>query len=445
MNKILLIDDDPDFIKVLGARLTKKGFDLISAASAKEGMQKIESDYPDVVLLDVKLPDKSGVDMVSDIKKFNENISVIMVSGYGDVKFVVSAIKAGASDYIQKPVNSDDLCEKLSFLLEIKNEKMKENDLRGFGLIIGQSQPIKHMIKEIVKVASSDAPILLRGESGTGKTILAKIIHDHSKRYDKPFVIINCPTIPENLLESELFGHEKGAFTGASSEKIGKFELAQNGTLFLDEIGDLSEDLQAKLLRVLQNHEFERVGGLNTIKINARIIAATNRNLEDSMERRLFREDLFYRLNVLPIFIPSLRERRDDIPLLAKHFLQYFSKREKKNFEPLSEKIFEKLKSYDWPGNVRELENAVERAVVLSKSSKLSQIDFVLGKAKPEILLKTDEEKKMSIGTVQHDAIIKALKSSQGNISKAAKILGIGRDTFYRWMKRHGIDISRKK
>jgi len=270
---------------------------------------------------------------------------------------------------------------------------------------------------------------------------VAQIIHAHSPRRDKPFVTIACPAIPENLLESELFGHEKGSFTGAIKDTPGRFEIADGGTIFLDEIGDLSPNLQAKLLRVLQNHEFEKVGGAKTLKVDVRIIAATNRNLEQAMQEKHFREDLFYRLNVLPIYVPPLRDRKEDIKPLAGHFVAYYSKKIGKRFSSISEQILEHLMGYDWPGNVRELQNVIERAVVLGKEPRLTVTDFILGIRQPDVPEKRGAFR--SIRDLEFRALTDALEKAAGNISKAAKILGVGRDTLYRRMKKYNIGLKR--
>jgi len=339
-------------------------------------IEKITNFDPDIILLDVILPTKTGIEILEEIKNARIMAPVLMISNREDSKLIVAAMKAGASDYIPKMADNDELWEKIKKLSEMQQMKSAEAELKNFSNIIGDSDSTKNMMKMISKVVHTDAPVFLRGESGTGKSLVAETIHSHSNRNNHPFVTINCPSIPTNLLESELFGHEKGSFTGAIKTKEGKFEIANSGTVFLDEIAELPMDLQVKILRVIQNKEFERVGGLKTIKTDVRILAATNKNVEKAVKEGFFREDLFYRLNVLPIYIPSLRERKDDIPLLVKHFFDLHTKKEGKKFNPISKELIEMLQKYSWPGNIRELENVVERAIILGKEPEIKVRDF---------------------------------------------------------------------
>ena len=374
-----------------------------------------------------------------------------MISNREDSKLIVSAMKAGASDYIPKTADNEELWEKIKKLSEIQQIKSAETELKNFSNIIGDSESTKNMMKMISKVTQTDAPVFLRGESGTGKSLIAETIHSHSNRKKGPFLTINCPAIPINLLESELFGHEKGSFTGAIRTKEGKFEVANGGTVFLDEIADLPMDLQVKILRVIQNKEFERVGGVKTIKTDVRIIVATNKNVEKAVKDGSFREDLFYRLNVLPIYIPSLRDRKDDIPMLVKHFFDLHTKREGKKFNPLSKEIIEMLQRYPWPGNIRELENIVERAIILGKEPELRIHDFPENLGQKNFIEERtyndgNNEKTangpLSLKDMEYQKMVNALKECSGNISKAAKILNVSRDTLYRRMKKHGIELK---
>ncbi len=356
-------------------------------------------------------------------------------------------MKAGASDYVQKPIEFESLWEKISQLLEMRLERDTEKELVGLygnGIVLGKSPQARQLIREISKVANSDATVLLRGDSGTGKSLVAEVIHSHSQRQEKPFVTVNCAAIPETLLESELFGHEKGAFTGAIREKIGKFELANTGTIFLDEIGDLTLELQVKILRVLQGREFERVGGLKTIRVDVRVIAATNRPLEKAIHEKRFREDLFYRLNVLPIYIPPLRERKEDIPLLIDYFFEFYCRKYNKKLEPFSPEVLEGLFNYDWPGNIRELQNVIERAIVLGRKPQISPIDFAIS-ASPSFSKVAVDEGFSSIRQLEHRTLLKALQQTHGNISKAARLLGIGRDTVYRRLKKYKIGLKQER
>jgi transcriptional regulator with PAS, ATPase and Fis domain len=352
-------------------------------------------------------------------------------------------MQKGASDYIPKTVENNELVDKIRKLYEMTYAKKTSGKIRSYSEIVGESNCIRNLIDVISTVAQSNMPVFLKGESGTGKSLIAETIHKYSKRKDGPFVTINCPATSPMLLESEFFGHEKGSFTGAINTKEGKFEIANGGTIFLDEIGTLSLDLQVKILRVIQNKEFERVGGLKTIKVDVRIIAATNQDIEQSVQEGKFREDLYYRLNVLPIFVPPLRNRKEDIPILAEHFLKQFAKSEGKKFNKLSNEVLTFLRSYDWPGNIRELDNIIGRAVVMGREPDLKISDFSsITEAKNKITKKIDEEPLTSLKDMEHTELVRALKDSSGNISRAAKILGISRVALYRRMKKYGIELK---
>ena len=379
--RILIVDDDPVTVNILKKLSGSMGFDSFSAFSAAGGHELARKENPDLILLDLNLPDQTGIDLIPALKLLNEAIPIIMVSGSGETVDIVSAMQAGASDYVQKPIDTSLLSDKIMKLIEMKrltSTKKKILDKSSDDFLLGSSPKMKRVILEISKIANSEAPVLILGESGTGKSLAAQIIHKYSSRRDDPFIAINCAAIPVSLLESELFGHVKGAFTGAVADKQGKFEAAHRGSIFLDEIGDLMPDLQVKLLRVLQGQEFERVGSVSTIKVDVRVIAATNRNLEEAIAAKGFREDLYYRLNVLPLVMPPLRERREDIALLLNHFIKLSSHKEDKTFRDLSPKIIDNLCDYSWPGNVRELQNVVERAVVMGREPELKMSDFTI-------------------------------------------------------------------
>ena len=443
--RVLIVDDDPISVKILEKFLEAGGYETNSAFSAKEGIENAKKFNPDLVLLDLKLPDKSGIDVIPIIKSINDEIPIIMVSGSGETNDIVSAMKSGASDYVQKPIDSAPLLGKIKNLLEIKKISSTQKELTDagkYGLILGESPQIKRLIRELSKISAADSPVLILGESGVGKSLLAQLIHQYSNRRQGPFVTINCAAIPANLLESELFGHVKGSFTGAVQDKPGKFEYADKGTIFLDEIGDLSLDLQVKLLRVLQGQEFERVGGLKTIHVDVRIVAATNRNLEEAIVTRQFREDLFYRLNVLPIFIPPLRERKEDVAILANHFFQHYCSKTNKRFDGIPDTVMKYLLDYKWPGNVRELQNVIERAVVLAKEPNLKMPDFIFSQPSPQHKTQQTMETITSIKTIEKNALMKALEQTGGNISKAAKILNLSRDTIYRRLKKYKIALK---
>ena len=437
-NKALIIDDNEDFVELLGKQLELHGLEVLSAGSAEEGIRLAREARPDIALVDVRLPDRDGVSLVGALREENPELPIIMVSGLGDPQHVVAAMQAGAVDYVQKPIDGAVLLRKIDDAMEVFRDISIEKELTGGGLILGTSMQVQRLIRDISKVASARAPVLLLGESGTGKTLVAETIHAHSGRRSRPFVTISCPSIPEHLLESELFGHERGAFTGAVQGKEGKFELADGGTIFLDEIGDLPLELQVKILRVLQNHEFERVGGLKTIRVDVRIIAATNRNLEEAMRARRFREDLYYRLNVLPLYLPALRDRRGDIPQLAEAFLRTSCRKANKRFEKISDEILARMAAYDWPGNIRELQNVIERAVVLGREPTLQPEDIVLGPAG-----ELPAGPVGSVADIENRALVRALETSGGNISRAARLLGVGRDTVYRRLRKYGIGVKR--
>jgi two-component system NtrC family response regulator len=447
----LIIDDNKDFCSLLVKVLEKRGCESLCLNDTTNIISKATNFNPDIILLDVMLPTKSGIAVLEEIKKAGVSAPVLMISNREDAKLVVSAMKAGASDYIPKTADNDELWEKIKKLAEMQQLRTADSELKNFSNIIGESESTKSMMKMISKVTQTDAPVFLRGESGTGKSLIAETIHSHSNRKHRPFMTINCPSIPQNLLESEFFGHEKGSFTGAIKTKEGKFEIADGGTVFLDEIAELTMDLQVKILRVIQNKEFERVGGLKTIKTDVRIIAATNKDVEKAVKEGAFREDLYYRLNVLPIYVPSLRERKDDIPLLAKYFFELHEKKEGKKFNPLSNEIMEMLQRYPWPGNIRELENVIERAIILGKEPNIRPSDFSEDLNQKVFInnITTDNKgdaKKsdgpLSLKDMEYEGLVAALQSSSGNISKAAKLLNVSRDTLYRRMKKHGIELK---
>lgn len=443
--KILVVDDNKDYCSLITKMLEKNGATVICNYDAIMLSKSIKDFDPSVILLDVMLPDRSGIEVIPSIKKVT-NCPVVMISNREDSKLIVAAMKAGATDYIPKTASSEELWEKIKKLNEIQLTKDAEGKIKIETPIIGESLLAKNLLKMLVQIAQSDAPVFLRGESGTGKSLIAQTLHSISPRKDSPFVTINCPAIPSALLESELFGHEKGSFTGAIKTKEGKFEAANNGTIFMDEIGDLSIDLQVKVLRVIQNKEFERVGGLKTIKTNTRIIAATNSNIEKAVQEGRFREDLYYRLNVLPIYVPALRERKEDIPKLVEYFLKAASEKEGKSFEPLSQDVMGLLTEYTWPGNIRELENSIERAVILGKEPVLRTSDFSMQRNIPLQQLQqpvvTPSQTPMSLKDIEYKNLVEALNKTSGNVSKTAKMLGLSRDTLYRKMKKYGIGLK---
>ncbi len=455
-SRILIVDDDEKIQQLIAYDLESEGYEIDVAASAEEALSLLgEGGRYDIVMLDVRLPDAEGVQALERIHAVDSGVPVIMISAYATIELAVQAVKIGAYDFLAKPFELEEMrirvrnairSRSLSDEVKTLREQLKEK--YRFDNIIGKSEKMQRVYRLLQDVAASDSTVLITGESGTGKELVAHAIHANSRRANKPFIVINCAAIPETLLESELFGHEKGAFTGAVARKLGKFEAAEGGSVFLDEIGDLTPSLQVKLLRVLQEREFERLGGLEKIKVDVRIISATNKDLEKEVEAKRFREDLFYRLNVLQIALPPLRERQEDIPLLAMHFLEQYSSRLNKRVTGISREAIESLEGHPWRGNVRELENAVERAVVMAKDSVLERDDFPLQAGAPleipgkERFLK-DTESMPSVDTLEKEALEMAIEKCSGNISMAAKKLGIGRDTIYRKMRKY--KISRAK
>ncbi len=457
--KILIIDDDDLVSASLKKVLTKLNFNVETCLRAGEAENIVREFQPDIVLLDIYLTTHNGIDILRLLKKKFPSIPVIMITGYSDVKIAVTAIKAGAFDFLLKPID----LEHLKFVLDkaVENIRLKtevnklsslleENELtREF---FGKSAKIQRIIASVEKLSGSgDTTMLLEGESGTGKEVFAKFIHQKSPRSKAPFITINCATIPKDLAESELFGHEKGAFTGASTKtKLGKFELADGGTILLDEIGELSLDLQVKLLRVLQERKFYRLGGEKEVSVNVRVLAATNRNLEEEVARGMFREDLYYRLNVAKIKIPPLRERKEDIPYIAYSFLNEFSKKFGKSVQGIDANGMELLKSYLWKGNIRELRNVMERVMLLAEEEELTDSHFSFLLESKDVIETEDEKfilqippKGIKIDLVLKTLILKTLKITNGNQVKAAKVLGLSRSKLRYRMEQLGIEVTK--
>ncbi|MGE5185507.1 MAG: sigma-54-dependent transcriptional regulator, partial [Acidobacteriota bacterium] len=371
--RILVVDDEANARSALGELLTDEGFQVETAADAFKALGKFESFLPHVVITDLKMPGMDGIELVRKLRASEDPPAVIVMTAFGAVATAVEAMRAGAAEYLVKPLNFDELLIQIDKVFENQQLRRETRQLRARvrdrvapGNIVGTSPPMQRVFEVVDQVAPSKATVLITGESGTGKELIANAIHQRSPRANGPFVKLHCAALAESLLESELFGHEKGAFTGAVARKEGRFEIANGGTLFLDEIGEISQSIQVKLLRFLQEHEFERVGGTQTLKVDVRVVAATNRNLQDAVAQGKFREDLFYRLNVVALEMPPLRARRADIPALAHFFLERYARSNEKTIESFSPETLQLLSSYDWPGNVRELENAIERAVVLT-------------------------------------------------------------------------------
>ena len=447
---VLLVDDHKPFRDSLAKILEGKGMRVFSANDGEEALEILRKDEIHLVLTDLKMPRMDGVELLKVAKTIRPEVEVILITGYGTVDTAVTAMKDGAYDYIQKPFKPQEIIklvrkaiEKQSLVLENRILQERIKDFQKFEKIVGRSPAMRRVLEIVAQVAPSLATILIQGESGTGKEVIAQAIHDLSPRVNKPFIKVSCAALPETLLEAELFGYERGAFTGAIARKEGRFELADGGTLFLDEIGEVSPTVQVKLLRVLQVGEFERLGGTKTIRADVRLVTATNMNLLEAVERKAFREDLFSRLNVITLTLPPLREREGDIPLLAHHFLEIFKKKNNKEVKGFSQEALEVMLRYPWPRNVRQLENAIERAVVLTKEEMIAPEDLP-----PEILkalemptaqeaaLMDEKTISISLGTpleaIEKRVIEETLRHSRGDKNVASKILGISARTIYR-------------
>jgi DNA-binding NtrC family response regulator len=449
--KILLVDDEKDALEAMRMGLEpEKSYEILTSLSRNEAINIIKSSSIDIVVTDLKLKDGSGLDIVNFIQEKYSRISIIVVTAFGSVETAIEAIRGGAYDYLQKPIRLTELKRAINRLtenikLKKENEKLKKQigDQQDKSQLIGISPKFRDILELIKQVAPAQSTVLITGESGTGKEIVASAIHSASLRHNKPFVTINCGAIPENLIEAELFGYERGAFTGAQKQKKGKIEIAHQGTLLLDEIGDLPKNMQVKLLRVFQNGELEHLGATATIKVDVRIIAATNADLEKMVKEGTFREDLYYRLNVISFHLPPLRDREEDIIYLAQHFIDKYNLINKKNIEGLDQKVIKEMRYYPWKGNIRELENMIERAVVLSKEKMLKLHHFPLFNS-----LYTDSingmkmEAGMSLADIEKEAIKKTLRYHRYDKNKTAMSLQIGLATLYRKMKEYGLDVN---
>jgi DNA-binding NtrC family response regulator len=451
MENILVVDDDPKILEVMADVLRQAGYDVDEAKDGKKAIKCIDAGCYDLVFTDLNLPKLDGMKVLRHVLDESPDTMCIILTGYGTIKGSVEAIKMGAFDYISKPVKSDELVMVVEKALKyrrlerenilLKQQLRKKYQFENF---IGDSKPIQKVFELIEKVADTDSTVLITGESGTGKELIAKAIHYNSYRRDNPMVVINCGAIPEELLESELFGHEKGAFTGAHKMRVGRFELANGGTIFLDEIGDMSPNLQVKLLRVLQEQKFERVGGTRTLEIDVRIIAATNKNLINAVNQGTFRQDLYYRLNVIPIRVPPLRHRKSDIPLLIDFFLKRIDPRKRNGINGFSSEATDVLAAYDWPGNVRELENMVERMSILANGDKVDMEDIpesIKGKAgrveSVEVTIPKDGIVfDQAVEEYEKKLILEALNETNWVKTKAAKLLKINRTTLIEKMKK---------
>ncbi|MCP4106411.1 MAG: sigma-54-dependent Fis family transcriptional regulator [Desulfobacteraceae bacterium] len=439
--KILIVDDELIVRESLGGWLERDGHYIEKVASGEEALETLKDSRFDILLVDIKMEGMSGLDVLKRVKENDPDIAVVMITAYGSIPTSIDAMKHGASDYLLKPFDPNELGVLIEKILESQAQAKENLYLREqhkersrFESMIGQSKPMQEIFDLIQDVAPMDSTILITGETGTGKGLAAKAIHTNSPRREGPFVAVNCGAMPEHLMESELFGYQKGAFTDAKDNKKGRLELAHSGTLFLDEIGEITMRMQIDLLRVLEDKIFYRVGGTQPIEADFRVIAATNRDLSEAIRQGIFREDLYYRLNVISFKMPSLRERKEDIPLLAEHFLNRFSQETNKHVEKISRDALDEMMLYEWPGNIRELENAVERAVVVGKSVKIMPEDLPI--FSPE---HTEAPKNNSLKEIEKAHITHILKENDWNIAKSAKILDIDRTTLYNKIRRYEI------
>ena len=448
--RILVVDDEESHRIMLRAVLKEEGYEVSEASDGTEAVKAVEQEPFDLILMDIRMRTMDGIEALGEIRKISPLVPVLIMTAYASVKTAVEALKAGAFEYLTKPLDTDELKILIEKALEIyhlraENVALKERlgDRFNFSKIIGRSPRMKEVFDTLSLVAPTDATVLILGESGTGKELVANSIHHNSPRASQSFIKVSCAALPETLLEGELFGHEKGAFTGAIARREGRFQLAHRGTIFLDEVGEMSVTTQTKLLRVLQEKEFEPLGSTRTVKADVRVIAASNKDLEREVKEGRFREDLFYRLNVVPVSLPPLRERKDDIPALAAHFFAIYRDKNRKELKDISGKAMDLLTRYDWPGNIRELENGIERAVILARGEIIAPADLPL----PIQALSRDREIQglnlpsgISLQEVERALILKTLDDTGGNRSRAAEILGINRRTLQNKLKEYGIN-----
>ena len=457
---VYIVDDEPSILKLLSHWVKNQwGYKVEPFQNGKDMLNALTTGDPDLVLLDIMLPDINGNELLKSIKLKKQNLPVIMLSAQGSIEVALESLRLGAFDYFPKPIDQNRLLPSVknaikNYDLHRKVEELENNISKEYSFenIISADKKMQDVFKMVTKVLDNDITVLILGESGTGKELIARAIHYNGIRKNNPFIVVNCASIPRELLESELFGHEKGAFTGAYQKKIGKFELAQGGTIFLDEIGEMEMSLQAKILRVIQQKEFERVGGNEIIKTDVRILSATNRDLQEAVEEKEFREDLYYRLSTFPITIPPLRERRGDIVILINHFIEKFNEKHKRSIKGTSKSALKIFYDFDWPGNVRELENTLERCIIMTDGDNI-EADVI-----PIQLTNSDGNSAINLNgplfgenspvipfeKLKEEAIRHALLVTSGNIVDASKKLNVGRATLYRLMDKYKIDINRK-
>jgi len=450
--KVLIVDDEEGVRRAVADVLSDEGFDPVCAQDASEALRAMEAHHPDLVLLDIAMPGRDGVDVLDELRAVWPAVPVVMMSGHGSIETAVRTTKLGAFDFLEKPLSYD----KLSLCVQRAIESARAPRETGTETadsrippleIIGESEPVQRLKQQLGVAAPTEGWVLITGENGTGKELVARQIHLRSRRAGKPFVAVNCAAIPEELIESELFGHEKGAFTGAVNMKRGRFELAHGGTIFLDEIGDMSLMTQAKILRILQEQTFERVGGTETLRVNARVIAATNKDLGREMSEGRFREDLYYRLNVIPFEVPALRDRREDIPLLVDRFLDRFCSESRIPRKQASARAVRLLRDYPWPGNVRELQNIVERLVLMTPGQVIDFSDLPPQIAHPARERKSrGESGRLAEARAEFERrfLIEKLSENQGNISRTAEVVGLARESLSRKLRSLGIEVERR-
>jgi DNA-binding NtrC family response regulator len=446
--RILIVEDEEKLRRVIELQLSSAGFDVEKSGAAEDALKSVER--ADLVLTDLRLPGMDGLQFLSLIRGQSAQVPVVIMTAFGTIENAVEAMKAGATDFLLKPFSLDHLMAVVQKALEVRalrdeNRKLREElgKRYEFDNIVGRSSCMQEIFATVTRVASTRATVLLAGESGVGKDLIARAIHFHSPRRDRPFVKINCTAIPENLMESELFGYEKGAFTGAVTSKPGKFEQADTGTVFLDEIGDVPPSIQVKLLRVLQEREFERLGSNKTLHTDVRVVAATNQDLRAALEQGTFREDLYYRLNVVPVDIPPLRERKEDIPFLVQHFIRKLGPDAGSSVETITDAAMAKLLSYHWPGNVRQLENVIERSLVMCTANRLEAADIKLDSApRPKSNADNFLPEGMTLEQYEQDLIREALRRADGNKSHAARLLGLTRNALRYRLAQMGIESA---
>jgi DNA-binding NtrC family response regulator len=453
MEKILVVDDNRDLRYTLKSILEDEGYHVSEAEDGDKAIKEVKKNQPDLVLLDLKLPGKDGLHILEDVKKINNNIAVIMLTGHADVKSAVKAMKSGAHDYISKPFDNEEMILVIKRALtnsnltkEVQFLRQKLDEKTVVDKTLGSSSSIKLILKQVDVVAPTDITVVIQGESGTGKEVFANLIHRKSHRKDKPFIAIDCGAIPETLIESELFGYEKGAFTGADSHKEGKFEQANGGTLFLDEITNLSDGNQVKLLRVIQEKKLTRLGSKKITEVNVRIISATNKNLVDAVKEGKFRSDLYYRLNEFQIDLPPLRDRKDDIPMFANFFMNEANEEMNKNIKGISSDVMKTLLNHHWTGNIRELRNLIRRAVLLTEDEIITEVDLLADPSthsdnhSPVSSMSLEDTSIDEVTkNIEKEMILKALKQTNGNKVRAAELLKINRKALYRKMKTLGL------